>query len=249
MKSLGGAQGARHEATEAQHAKIRYLKYYTQHWQRLKNQVVLSLVHVTAEMNARTIEDLEAITGNANTQESGAVTVTTGGETPLGIGGTSAQIDARTGKTGVRNGGATTGEMNAETHQEQENLLGRDVWQATSPERVMTDQENSQEDVMTDREKGLGNDRNVHLQGVESVTNAAETVTWQETAKPTLTLTAVRSIPAITLEPRDSAALQSGSQILQTTRQPTLRLLHRLMTSFSHFPSQHLPWRQVRFQS
>ena len=246
MKSLGGAQGVRHEATEAQHAKTRYLKYYTQHWQRLKNQVVLSLVHVTAEMNAKMIAGLEAITGNANTQESGVVTVTTGGENSLENDGTLAQTAAMTGKRGVK-----TDVTIAVIHHLQETPLAR---------TGKTDQESSPEDATTDQEKDPRNAQNGHLQGVESVTDAAETDTCQENAKRTLTSTAAPSTQArdhllvVTSidqepEPRDSAALQSGSQILQTTRQPTLRLLHRLMTSFSHFLSQHLPWRQVRFQS
>ena len=71
--------------------------------------------------------NLGASTDNVNTQDNGEVTVTTGGETPLGIGGTPAQTDAMTGETGVRIGGVMTEEMTAESHQEQENLLGRDV--------------------------------------------------------------------------------------------------------------------------
>ena len=216
-----------------------YLKYSTPLWLRLKNRHALNpnLVHVIAEMNARRIADLEVITGNVNTQENGAVTVTTGGETPLGIGGTPAQTDAMTGETGVRIGGAMTEEMTAESHQEQENLLGRDG-QATSLEGAMTSQE-----------RCLANDQSVHLQDAESVTNAAGMVTWQETAKPTLTLTAARSTP-IALEPRDSAALQSGSQTLQTTPQPALHPTHLLITtSSSPFLFQHLPWCQVRSQS
>jgi hypothetical protein len=199
-------------------------------------------------MNARRIVDLEVITGNVNTQENGAVTVTTGGETPLEIGGTPAQTDAKTGEIGVRIGGAMTEEMTAESHQEQENLLGRDG-QVTSLEGAMTSQENSQEDVRTDQERGLENDQSVHLQDAESVTNAAGMVTWQETAKLTLTLTAARSTP-IALEPRDSAALQSGSQTLQTTLQSTLHPTHlRITTSSSPFLFQHLPGCQVRSQS
>ena len=195
-------------------------------------------------MNAKMIAGMEAITGNVNTQESEVVT--TGGETPLEIDGTLAQTAAMTGKTGVRRDG-----MIDEIHHLQETPLAT---------RGKTDQESSPEDATTDQEKDPENAQNGHLQGVESVTDAAETDTCQENAKRTLTSTAVPSPQArdhlrvVTSndqapEPRDSAALQSGSQILQTTRQPTLRLLHRLMTSFSHFPSQHLPWRQVRFQS
>jgi hypothetical protein len=206
------------------------------------------IAETNARTNARKTANLGASTDNVNTPENGAVTVTTGGETPLGIGGTPAQTDAMTGETGVRIGGAMTGEMTAESHQEQENLLGRDG-QATSLEGAMTSQENSQEDVMTDQERGLENDQSVHLQDAESVTNAAGMVTWQETAKLTPTLTAARSTP-IALEPRDSAALQSGSQTLQTTLQSTLHPTHlRITTSSSPFLFQHLPWCQARSQS
>ncbi len=156
-----------------------------------------------------------------------------------------AQIDAMTGKTDVRTSGVTTEEMTAESHQEQENLLGRDG-QVNSLEGAMTSQETSQEDVMTDQGRVLESDQSVHLQDVESVTNAAGMVTWQETAKLTLTLTAARSTP-IALEPRESAALQSGSQTLQTTLQSTLHPTHlRITTSSSPFLSQHPPWCQVR---
>jgi hypothetical protein len=250
MKNQDVAQGARQEITKAQLATIRYLKYSTLHWPHPKNRHALNpnLAHVIAEPTARTIADLGVITGNANIQENGAVTVTTGGETPLGIGGTPAQTDAMTGKTDVRTSGVTTDGMTAESHQEQENLLGRDG-QVTSLEGAMTSQENSQEDVMTDQERGLENDQSVHLQDAESVTNAAGMVTWQETAKLTLTLTAVRSTP-IALEPRDSAALQSGSRTLQTTLQSTLHPTHlRITTSSSPFLFQHLPRYQVRSQS
>ena len=250
MRNQDVARGARQEITKAQHATTHYLKSSIPLWLRLKNRHALNpnLAHVIAETNARRIADLGVITGNVNTQENGAVTVTTGGETPLGIGGTPAQTDAMTGETDVRTSGVTTDGMTAESHQEQENLLGRDG-QVTSLEGARTSQETSHEDVMTDHERCLENDQSVHLQDAESVTNAAEMVTWQETAKPTLTLTAARST-LIALEPRDSAALQSGSQTLQTTLQSTLHPTHlRITTSSSPFLSQHLPWCQVRSQS
>ena len=222
----------------------RYLKYYTQQWQRPRNQVAPSLVHVTTEMNAEMIADLEAITDNATIQESVAVTVTTGGEILLEINGTPVQTAAMTGKIGVR-----TDVMIAGSHHLHERLLEMDdkKGQETSPEVEKTNQESSLEGAMTDQERNPENDQNDHLQGVESVTDAAETATWQENAKLTHMWTAVPSTQArdhlrvVTNneqapEPRDSAALQSGSQTLQTTLQPALRPHPRLMTSPSHSP-------------